>query len=340
MAKEIRYIKGLFVSLNKANDMEFKSLPQVLEYFRDEQTCISFLEKQRWDGKPVCPHCSHEKVYRTNRGFKCADKKCNKKFSVTVGTVFENSKIKLSLWFAAIYLATAHKKGISSLQLSRDLGITQKTAWFMLHRIREMLRAKESKLLSGEVQADETFVGGKLDRMNKETKRKVLEKFGKQTGGAHKKPVLGMIEKDGMVQCFVIDKAIGSEIKPLLVENIDKDAIVVTDGFGGYYGLDKMFAGHVIINHDKGEYVKDGFHTNTIEGFWSIFKRGYTGIYHYMSNEHLSRYMDEFTYRYNTRDLKDGQRFVSSLRKAKGRLTYDKLTDNGKQKRKAQKTKG
>jgi len=133
--------------------LAFKSLPQLLNHFKDEAICIQYLEEQRWDGKPTCPHCAHSKVYITNRGYKCASKTCHKKFSVTVGTVFENSKIKLSMWFAAIYLATAHKKGISSLQLSRDLGITQKTAWFMLHRIREMMRVKQPTMLTGEVQA-------------------------------------------------------------------------------------------------------------------------------------------------------------------------------------------
>lgn len=322
---KIRYIKGLFVSLNKAENMEFKSLPQLLEYFNDEQVCRSFLEQQRWDGKPVCVHCGCVDAYRTNRGYKCSDKSCGKKFSVTVGTVFENSKIKLSLWFAAIYLATAHKKGISSLQLSRDLGITQKSAWFMLHRIREMLRSKSSKMLTGEVQADETFVGGNMKNKSNSKRREMREKYGKLTGGAHKKPILGMLQKGGEVQCFVIDKAMGSVIKPLLVENIDKDAIVVTDGFGGYHGIDKLFSGHIVINHDKSEYVNGKFHTNSIEGFWSLFKRGYVGIYHYMSKEHLHRYTDEFTYRYNTRHLKDCERFVSSIKQVNGRLTYKQL---------------
>ena len=120
--------------------MKFNSLPQILTHFKNQETCISFLEEQRWNGKPVCPHCGSKKTYKTTRGHKCANSECYKKFTVTVGTVFESSKIKLNIWFAAIFLATAHKKGISSLQLHRDLGVTQKTAWFMLHRIREILR--------------------------------------------------------------------------------------------------------------------------------------------------------------------------------------------------------
>jgi len=140
----------------------FKNLQQLFDHFRDEQTCIAYYEQLRWGGKPVCPHCASEKVYRTNRGFKCGNKDCRKKFTVTVGTIFENSKIKLRTWFAATYLVSTSKKGISSVQLATQLGITQKTAWFVLHRIREMLKEKtSSKPLSGMVEADETYVGGK-----------------------------------------------------------------------------------------------------------------------------------------------------------------------------------
>ncbi len=155
--------------------LKFKSLPQLLNHFKDEKTCTDYLASMRWDGNVCCPHCGNDKVYTTDRGYKCADKTCHKKFSVTVGTVFEGSKIKLSLWFAAVYLATAHKKGISSLQLSRDLGVTQKTAWFMLHRIREMLNINAPELLSGTTQVDETFIGGKT-KIAIQTKRLKIHK--------------------------------------------------------------------------------------------------------------------------------------------------------------------
>lgn len=145
--------------------MDFKSLPELLSYFKEEQTCIQYYEKMRWNGSPVCPHCnSVKKPYITNRGYKCADDKCHKKFTVKVGTIFENSKIPFRLWFAAIYLCTNRKKGVSSVQLAVDLGITQKSAWFMLHRIREMLRDKAPHMIGGgekPVEIDETYVGGK-----------------------------------------------------------------------------------------------------------------------------------------------------------------------------------
>lgn len=141
--------------------MKFKNLQQLFDTFKDEDTCRLFLEQQRWNGSPECPFCGCTKVYKTKRGFRCGDKFCDKKFSVTVGTIYENSKIGLRTWFAAIYLFTSSKKGISSLQLGRQLGITQKTAWFVLHRVREMLRDKAPQMLTNEVQVDETYVGGK-----------------------------------------------------------------------------------------------------------------------------------------------------------------------------------
>lgn len=171
-------------------ELKFKNLPALLKHFQNEETCVKYLVKQRWNNKPVCPHCgSMKKPYITNRGYKCSEKECYKKFSVTTGTIFENSKIKLSLWYAAIYIASAHKKGISSHQLSRDLGVTQKTAWFMLMRIREAMQDKSPELLSGTVAADETYVGG--NNKNRHTNKKVEHSQGRST--KDKTPVFGLI---------------------------------------------------------------------------------------------------------------------------------------------------
>lgn len=299
--------------------MKFKSLPQVLNHFNDKGTCTKFLEQQRWNGKPICPHCGHDKVYKTNRGYKCADKDCYKKFTVTVGTVFENSKIKLNLWFAAIYLATAHKKGISSLQLHRDLGITQKTAWFMLHRIREMLREKKSNLLQGEVQADETFVGGK--NRNRHTDKKV--EFSQGRSVKDKTPVLGLLS-NGRVNTTVVPDTKAGTLKPIIQKMVEKGSIIVTDEWGAYNGLSSDYQ-HEVVKHNEGQYISNGFHTNSMEGFWSLFKRGIFGIYHHASPKHLHRYCDEFSYRYNTRKINDGDRFTASLAQVNGRLTYKQL---------------
>ncbi|RYU89388.1 IS1595 family transposase [Mucilaginibacter terrigena] len=150
---------------------QFKSLIQVLDFFKEEDTCKAYLANSRWGTEPACPHCGNVGAYITNRGFKCKAKECQKKFTVTTGTIFENTKISLRTWFAAMYLCTAHKKGVSSLQLSRDLNLTQKTAWFILHRIREMLNANQPKQLDGTIEIDETYVGGATkNKSNKKTR--------------------------------------------------------------------------------------------------------------------------------------------------------------------------
>lgn len=299
-------------------ELHFKSLPKLLDHFKDNATCIAFLEQQRWGKNPICPHCGSKEVYKTNRGFKC--KKCTKKFTVTVGTVFENSKIKLNIWFAAIYLCTAHKKGISSLQLHRDLGVTQKTAWFMLHRIREMLRKKQSTLLQGTIQADETFVGGK--NKNRHADKKIEGSQGRSV--KDKTPVLGLVN-NGTVNTEVIPDTKAKTLKPIIENMVEKGAIVVTDDWDSYNGLSIDY-NHQIIKHKEGKYMNGEFHTNSIEGFWSLLKRGIFGIYHYASPQHLKRYCDEFSYRYNTRKIDDSDRFMASLTKINGRLTYNQLT--------------
>lgn len=297
----------------------FKSLPELLSYFKDNETCIAYLEEQRWNGNVTCPHCNHDKVYRTTRGFKCANKTCYKKFSVTVGTVMESSKISLVNWIAAIYVATAHKKGISSCQLSRDLGITQKTAWFMLHRIREVASENQTEQITKVVQLDEVYLGGKNEfkHMDKKTKG------GQGRSLKDKTPIFGMIS-EGKVNTFVVPDTTKETLKPIIEQMIKNRTIVVTDGYNSYSFLKENYR-HNVIPHHLDEYSIQGFHTNSIEGYWSLLKRGIYGIYHSASPKHLMRYCDEFSFRYNTRKLTDCERFNLTLTRMEGRLTHKQL---------------
>nr|WP_294942315.1 IS1595 family transposase [uncultured Mucilaginibacter sp.] len=304
---------------------QFKSLTQVLDFFKEETTCVAYLAKSRWNDEPYCPHCGNVGAYVTNRGFKCKAKECHKKFTVTTGTIFENTKISLRTWFAAMYLCTAHKKGISSLQLSRDLNITQKTAWFVLHRIREMLNLNAGEQLEGVVEMDETYVGGKTaNKSNK--KRAELRASGAQF--ASKTTVVALVERTkGIVktQVFGKDKLRFNDVFPVIEANVKADALVITDSSTMYGSLKHSFE-HETVNHVQKEFVRGDIHTNTIEGFFSQLKRGIYGIYHQVSPKHLHRYCHEFGYRYNTRTLKDVIRFEDAIKNVNNvRLTYSDL---------------
>lgn len=301
---------------------QFKNVLQILDYYKDSDTCKKLLVQQRWNGKPCCPHCGHDKVYTTDRGYKCAASKCLKKFSVTVGTIFENSKISLRYWFAAIYICTAHKKGVSSHQLSRDLGITQKTAWFMLQRIREMLKDKAPQMLEGEVEIDETYIGAPNENKHRSKRKKGAQ--GRSL--VSKKPVFGLLSRDGYVYSQPVNQTNSKTLIPIMVERVAPTATIYTDEFSAYRPLAKFYA-HGIISHKRGEYVRGDIHVNNIENYWSQLKRGIIGVYHQVTPKHLHRYCYEFSYRFNTRNIKDSDRFVQVLSKAaNARITYKELT--------------
>ena len=301
----------------------FKNIIEFQRYFNTEEVCRKYLEINRWPEGIICPFCCSTKVYRFSDGkrFKCADRFCNKKFTVTVGTMYENSKIPLQKWFLAMYVIGNHKKGISSCQLARDLGVTQKTGWFLLHRIREMhIKKSANRKLRDVVSADETFIGG-LNK-NRHADKKIEDNQGRST--KDKTPVLGLIQHGGHVVTEVIPDTKAATLKPIIQRMVERGSIIVTDEWDSYNSIRGEYK-HVVIKHNEGEYVRGAFHTNNIENFWSLLKRGIYGIYHQVSRKHLDRYCQEFAFRFNTRKIKDVDRFDVIVRNSEGRLKYKEL---------------
>lgn len=299
---------------------QFNNINEVIVYFASDDKCRETLEKMRWpDGVIVCPVCGQRGAYRNGdcKTYKCKSRTCMSRFSVTVGTMMEGSKLPLSKWFTAMYLITAHKKGISSCQLARDLGIGQKAAWFVLHRVRAMLE-QNGVLLEGRVEVDECYVGGKWANMSKK-KRAIMAEQGKD----NKTPVMGLVEREGLAKMTIIGQ---HTFKDVVRKNVSTDAYINTDEHLGYWGLNQEFADHSMVNHSRNEYKVEDVHTNTVEGMFGLFKRMVFGIYHQVSPKHLQRYCDELIYRYNSRKVKDIERFFNTLKQTEGRLTYKQLT--------------
>jgi len=285
--------------------------------FHDDEAAYAFVETHVWPDGPVCPRCGCMGRVGPLMGkstrigvYKCYE--CRKPFTVKIGTIFENSKVKMHLWLQAIYLIASSKKGISANQLHRTLGVTLKTAWFMGHRIREAMRSGDLAPFgtdAGVVEIDETFIGN--DRSIKPKGEK------KGRGYAHKFKVLSLVDRTtGRALSMVVDDLKAKSLIPILQENIRKEANVMTDEAGQYMHLRKHFASHGVVHHNHGEYARGEIHTNTIEGYFSIFKRGMKGVYQHCSKRHLHRYLAEFDFRYNNREangLSDPERFENAL---------------------------
>ncbi len=301
-------------------NVEFNNILELLKAFPTEQACIDHLTELRWNGNVVSPFDSSSKVY-VCKGNKYKCKNTGKYFNVRTQTLFDNTKIKLQKWFLAIWLITSHKKGISSIQLGKDIGVTQKSAWFMLQRIRACFGIENnSDDLNNEVEIDETYVGGK--NKNRHNSKKVANSQGRSI--KDKTPVLGMVERQGkLVAKKVIDVKSGT-ITPIIEDTVEKGTKLFTDEFKGYNQVAKLYD-LSRVNHGIGEYVNGNAHTNTIEGFWSLFKRGIIGIYHSTSRKHLQKYLDEFVFRYNTRTLGEGIRMNVLLSNTEVRTSYKSL---------------
>ncbi|TLY46667.1 MAG: IS1595 family transposase [Gammaproteobacteria bacterium] len=305
------------------------NLKKLMRDFNTEQKCRDFLVRQRWNGQPVCPHCGYIKVYTIDKGkgFKCASPKCYKKFTVTVGTVMQASNIPLTTWLPAIYLIASHKKGISSVQLAKDLGVTQKTGWFMLHRIREFMKENNPEMLSGIVESDETYMAKKFRSDYKGLSEEQIEALQKDNfSQKNKGAVLGLAERiSGRIIVQAFDSNNRQNVQAAIKKNVKEDTMLFTDESNLYKsGLDKY--NHMTVNHSRREWVRAGIiHTNNVEAFWSVMKRGVYGIYHQISFKHLQAYCNEFSYRYNSRKISDGLRFELSLKNIEGRLTYKQL---------------
>ncbi len=301
--------------------LPFKNLYDLQEAFQTEQDCIDHLEELRWRGNVVSPFDPESKVYKcANNRFRCKNTK--KYFNVKTGTLFDSSKVELRKWFMALYLASCHSKGISSHQLARDIGVTQKTAWFMLHRIRNCLGIGQDQLLEGEVEIDETFVGGK--NRNRHWDKKIPNANGGKNW-LDKTPVLGMIERSGRLVARQVSSVTAKDLIPQIFKHINPGSTIYSDEWGAYGELCLKFT-HRFIRHNAKQYVQGRVHTNTIEGFWSLLKRNIIGIYHYTSRKHLQKYVDECVYRYNMRHSENQEKFNMVLSNLEHRLRYIDLT--------------
>ncbi|ASS50894.1 MAG: IS1595 family transposase [Candidatus Fluviicola riflensis] len=298
---------------------DFKSILELLKEFSNEQICIDHLTELRWDGDVVSPFDSSSKVY-TCKGNKYRCKNTGKYFNVRTGTMFDNTKIPLQKWFLAIWIVTSHKKGISSVQLSKDIDVTQKSAWFMLQRIRNCFGIENNNELDNEVECDETYVGGK--NKNRHADKKVANSQGRST--KDKAPVFGMVERNGKLNAKKVDDTKARTLTNEIIQVVKETATMYTDEYLGYSSLKRIYD-HAFVKHNSGEYVNGRIHTNTIEGFWSLLKRGIFGIYHFTSKKHLQMYVDEFVFRYNTREHTETSRFNLLLANSTKRLTYNTL---------------
>ena len=310
-----------------------KTLQQAVQYFSSYENCKEFMVAIRWpDGNVRCPQCGSEKVAYLERArrWKCYQKHGSPKFTLKTGTIFEDSPLGLDKWLPCVWLLTNCKNGISSWEIHRALGVTQKTAWFMLHRVRLAMQSGSLGKLGGEVEVDETFIGGKARFMHKDRKERRRSGKGKAPGPEGKAIVAAVLQRGGKVRAQVVGKRKKKELHALVRENVEAGSALYSDDLRSYDGLEADYA-HQVIDHAEA-YVRGNVHTNGLENFWSLLKRGLHGTYVSVEPFHLFRYIDEQAFRYNERQDEQGDsgRFVSVMSQIVGRrLTWNRLT--GKQ---------
>ena len=309
---------------------EPKSLQEAIVYFSNPDNCIDYLAARRWPNGVICPICGSEKVSQfnaTRKTWKCAKHHSRREFSVKVGSVCEDSAIGLDKWLTALWLLSNCKNGISSCELARDLNVTQKTAWFMLHRIRLALQDETfGSKLNGEVEVDETFIGGKARNMHLDVKKRRIT----GTGGRDKTAVMGILERGGYVRAQVVPSRRRGVLQAEVKKHVEAGAALYSDALASYDGLTSEYA-HKVVDHAE-KYVDGQVHTNGLENFWSLLKRGISGSYVSVEPFHLFRYLDEQVFRYNNRatrkrNITDADRFNMAVSKIFGkRLTFASLT--------------
>ncbi len=300
-----------------------KTLLEAVRYFSDLDVAIQHVAATRWPDGPVCPKCGvlDEKHYylKSRRVWKC--RACKKQFSVKVGTIFEDSPIGLDKWLPAMWIIANAKNGVSSCEVHRAIGVTQKTAWFMMHRIRLAMQSGSIEKLSGHVEADETYIGGKARNMHKDKREQKIQ--GRGTSG--KVAVMGLLERHGKVKTKIVPDTKSRTLQVEVRENVQPGSEVHTDALRSYWGLDSEYV-HNVVDHAE-RYVDGHVHTNGLENFWSLLKRGIGGTYVSVEPFHLFRYLDEQAFRFNEREGADGDRFQKALGTVAGRrLTYNELT--------------
>lgn len=303
-----------------------QTLLETIKFFSDLDTSTTFMAQMRWPEGVTCPYCAGKAVsyLSTRRIWKCMNKECHRQFSVKVGTVMEDSPIGLDKWLSAIWMIANCKNGVSSCEIARALDITQKSAWFMLHRIRLAMQNGTFEKLSGEVEVDETYIGGKARFMHKEKREAMI----KGRGSVGKVAVMGLLERNGSVRAKVVGDTSKETLHAEVKSHVEPGAELFTDQFSSYTGLEQEYI-HNVINHAE-RYVDGNVHTCNIDNFWSLLKRGIKGTYVSVEPFHLFRYLDEQSFRFNERKGKDADRFVKTAKSLAGkRLTYDELTGGG-----------